>query len=112
MFVFWKGYGALVIFIGIFSFLLMNIIAAALFNNNNYVQAYLWPKLVALWVTAGACWFLGRYFNGKPEKAIDETTGEEIYVKPYHHLMFIKMEYWGVIFLIISFALVIKKLFG
>lgn len=100
------------IFIGIVACLLMNIITAAMFNQNDYFRIYLWPKLVALWITGTVCWFWGRYLNSKPEKARDDATGQEIYVKPYHHLMFIRMEYWGVISFIISFTLMMKKLFG
>jgi hypothetical protein len=109
MIIVWKGLGGTVIFIGLFAFLLMNILGAALFNDYNFVQANLLPKLVALWITGLACWFIGRYFNRKPKRAIDPKTGGEIEIKPYHHLMFIKMEYWGVIFFIISLVLVIRK---
>ena len=108
-----QGAGGLVIFIPILACLLMNIITSAVFHQDNYFQAYLWPKLAALWITGVSCWFLGRYFNGKPgQTVIDKVTGQEVYEKPYHHLMFIKMEYWGVIFFAIGLVLLVARLVG
>ena len=55
----------------------------------------------------------GRYLNGKPGRIlIDKATGEEVIEKPNHHLMFIKMEYWGVIFFAIGFVLLVARLAG
>jgi nitrate reductase gamma subunit len=111
MIIIWKGAGGLVIIIGILACLFMNIITSALFNRNDYFQVFLWPKVAALWITGVSCWCLGRYLNGKPGRAlIDKATGEEFYEKPNHHLMFIKMEYWGVIFVVIGLALLVVRI--
>lgn len=108
MIIIWKGLGGLVILIGILTCLVMNIATSAMFNQTTYFQENLWPKLVALWVAGAGCWFLGRYVNGKPARiVIDESTGQEIHQKPNHHLMFIKMEFWGVIFGIIGLVLLL-----
>ena len=113
MIIVWKGAGWLVIIIGIVTCLLVNIITSAVFHQDNYFQAFLWPKVAALWVIGVTCWFLGRYLNGKPARAvIDRTTGREVYEKPYHHLMFVKMEYWGVIFFAIGLGLLVARLAG
>lgn len=111
MIIVWKGAGGLVILIGILACLLMNIITAAMFHQSDYFQAYLWPKLAALWVTGVSCWFLGRYFNGRAARTvIDKRTGQQVLEKPYHHLMFIKLEYWGVIFVAIGLGLLLYHL--
>lgn len=99
------------IIIGILACLLMNIITSALFNQNDYFQVFLWPKLAALGITGVSCWFLGRYLNGKPGRVmIDKATGQEVYEKPNHHLMFIKLEYWGLIFFAIGFGLLVARI--
>ena len=111
MIIIWRGLGALVIGLGIIVCLFVNIVTSAVFHEDNYFQAHLWPKLAALGLLGASCWFLGRYLNGKPAQTfIDETTGQEIKVKPRHELMFIKMEYWGVVYVVIGLALLAVRL--
>jgi len=113
MIIVWKGAGGLVIIIGILSCLVTNIITSAVFEEPNYFQAHFWPKLVALGTTGLSCWFLGRYLNSRPPRiVINKRTGEEVEEKPNHHLMFIKLEYWGVILLAIGVALSVVRLVG
>lgn len=108
MIVIWRGAGGLVILIGIVVCLFINILTSKLFNENNYFQAHLWPKLAALGLIGALCWFIGRFLNGRPPQIfIDETTGQEFEVKPCHELMFIKLEYWGIIFAVIGLALLV-----
>ena len=96
------------VLIGIVACLVMNIVTSSVFNQTNYFQEYLWPKLAALWLAGVACWFLGRYVNGKPpQTVIDERTGQQVLVKPSHELMFIKMEYWGVMYGVIGLVLLV-----
>ena len=110
MIIIWRGAGVLVILLGILMCLLMNIVTSALFHQNDYFQTHTWPKVTALWATAALCWFIGRYLNGKPGRAmIDKTTGRQEHVKPNHHLMFIKLEYWGIILFVIGNYLLIAR---
>jgi hypothetical protein len=106
MIIIWRGAGGLIFIIGIVVCLFINVLTSKVFQEDNYFQAHLWPKLAALGVIGASCWFAGRYFNGHPpQTVIDETTGQEIDEKPYHHFMFIKLEYWGVIFVGIGLGL-------
>jgi len=110
MIIIWRGAGGLVILIGILVCLAMNIFISKTFEEPDYFQKYLWPKLVALGVTGAWCWFLGRYLNSRPPKIlIDQATGQEITWKPRHELMFIKMEYWGLIFAGIGIVLLVTQ---
>ena len=109
MFIIWRGAGGLVIIIGLVVCLFINILTSKLFNENNYFQAHLWPKLAALGLIGACCWFVGRYLNTRPSQVfVDETTGQEIEVKPSHEMMFIKMEYWGIIFGVIGLVLLVR----
>jgi hypothetical protein len=51
MIIVWKGAGGLFILIGIVVCLLLNIVTEAVYHQNNYFSAHLWPKLAALWIT-------------------------------------------------------------
>lgn len=106
MLITWKGAGAVVIILPILVCLIVNIATSKAFDENNYFQGHLWPKLLALGITGLSCWFLGRYLHRRPPTIkFDHATGREIAVKPEHDFMFIKLEYWGVIFLLIGAGL-------
>ena len=110
MLIIWRGAGGLVILIGLVVCLFVNVVTSSAFNENNYFQAHLWPKLAALGLIGASCWFLGRFLNTRPPQVfVDETTGQEVEVKPRHELMFIKMEYWGIIFAIIGLVLLVRN---
>jgi len=93
--------------------LVINIITSRVFDENNYFQSHLWPKLAALAVTGLCCGAVGLYANSRPPRiVIDEKTGMEKTEKPDHHLMFIKLEYWGFIFIGIALVLLVFNLTG
>lgn len=99
MIVFWKGAGALVLIFGIVSALFTNVITSSVFNENNYFASHAWAQAMSLFIAGIASWFLGRHLNNRPGRVlVDKATGEEVTLRPTHHLMFIKMEYWGPIF--------------
>ena len=103
MIVFWKGAGVLVLVFGIVAALFTNVITSSVFNQNNYFANHAWAQGMALWIAATACWFLGRYLNNRPGRVlVDKATGQEVTLRPNHHLMFIKMQYWGPIFFVIG----------
>jgi hypothetical protein len=113
MIIVWRGAGGAFIFIGIGVCLLLNIVTSAVYHQNDYFSAHLWTKVAALWITGASSWFLGRYLNGKPgHVSIDRETGREVLVKPNHHFMFIKLEYWGAIVFAIGVGLVVAHLMG
>ena len=110
MLIIWRGSGGLVIIAGILVCLVTNIVTSKAFDESNYFQAHLWPKLAALGITGLMCWFLGRYLHSRPPQLVlDETTGEEVELKPRHDFMFIKIEYWGVIYILIAFVVLVMN---
>lgn len=110
MLIIWRGAGGLVIIAGILVCLITNIVTSKMFDESNYFQSHLWPKVAALGITGLGCWFAGRYLHSRPAQlVIDETTGQEVELKPRHDLMFIKMEYWGVLYLVIAFGLLVTS---
>jgi hypothetical protein len=102
MIIFWRGAGGLVLIFGIVSALITNIVTSLVFKETNYFANHSWAQASSLWITGLASWFLGRYLNSRPPKMVTNRNGQQEMVKPNHHLMFIKMEYWGPIFLVIG----------
>src|SRR5262245_12728012 len=111
MIIIWKGAGGLVIIFGILAALTVNIVTSAVFNKDNYFADHSWSQATALAIAGAASWFLGRYVNNKPGTFVtDKVTGEEVLQKPNHHLMFIKMQYWGLVYLAIGLAVLVVGL--
>lgn len=111
MLIIWRGIGPVVFIIGIIACLVTNIVTSKVFDETNYFQAHLWPKVVALVVSGVCCFVIGRFANGRPPKiVIDKRTGQQIEQKPIHDLMFIKLEYWGLIFVGIGLVLLVVNL--
>ena len=110
MIIIWRGAGGLVLGIALVVFLALNIIISKTFEAPDYFEKNLWPKLAGFGITGACCWFLGRYLNSRPPRiVIDQATGQEIQLKPRHELMFIKMEYWGLIFAAIGLVLLFTQ---
>jgi hypothetical protein len=92
----WSGKGFLV---AVFTFgfsLIANLLANAVTGSGAYWEAHKWPLAVALFVSALACWFVGRVFqNRKARLLIDPKTGEEVVLRKSHTFFFIPMMWWG-----------------
>ena len=111
MLIFGRGIGFMALIIAIIACLVTNIVTSKVFDETNYFQGHLWPKVVALVISGVCCYFLGRYANSRPPKTVfDQRTGEQFERKPVHDLMFIKLEYWGLIFVGIGFVLLLINL--
>ena len=108
-----RGAGGLVLLIPIIACLIMNFVTAKAFNETTYFQDNLWPKVAALWLTGIISWFVGRYLNTRPERiVIDRETGREVRQRLVHDFLFIRIEYWGIIFAVIGLCLITFRKFG
>ncbi|MBK1809937.1 hypothetical protein JHL18_04685 [Clostridium sp. YIM B02505] len=95
----WKGYGFLA-----FLFFLTSFLIVELAVGETFYRAHRWLDFFAFVITALFCYFVGKKLNNNKGKVyIDKKTGEEVLIKTTHSLFFIKMEYWGFIFLVIGF---------
>lgn len=108
----WRGGGPVVLIIGIVACLFTNIVTSKLFDENNYFQGHLWPKIAAL-VTAGVgCWFFGKYLYSLPPRLLRNHKGEDVLMKYEHDFMMIKVQYWGVIYVLIAFVVLAVNVFS
>jgi hypothetical protein len=92
----WSGKGFLV---AVFTFgfsLIANLITNSITGSGVYWDAHKWPLAVSLFVSAVACWFVGRFFqNGKAQVLIDPKTGKEVVLRKSHTLFFIPIIWWA-----------------
>ena len=103
MIIVWNGAGPLIIIFGIISALLANIFASSFSSEDSYFAHHPWLQALTLATAGLLSWFTGRFLNTRPgQEVIDRQTGQVVIEKPNHHLMFIKMEYWGLIYFAIA----------
>ena len=92
----WSGKGFLV---AVFTFgfsLIANLITNSITGSGVYWDAHKWPLAVSLFVSAVACWFVGRFFqNGKAQVLIDPKTGKEVVLRKSPTLFFIPIIWWA-----------------
>jgi hypothetical protein len=113
MIVFWRGAGPLVLLYGIIAAVVMNVVSTFVFRQNDYFATHSWTQALALWAAGAASWFTGKYLNGRPGKElIEKQTGKTIILRPIHDLMFIKMQYWGLIYFAIGVGVLILGFVG
>ena len=109
MFIIWEGAGGMVLIFGIISALLTNIVTSAIFNVDNYFADHAWAQAMSLWITGIASWLVGNYLNHKPPMKVRNRAGQIIECKTNHHLMFIPMQYWGLIFFALGILVLVLK---
>ena len=67
------------------------------------------PLALAFFLAGLASGVLGCYLRRKEERTfVDKATGKEFTLHPSHSLFFIPMPYWGVIFIGVSFYLLLE----
>ncbi|QDH78207.1 hypothetical protein FKX85_03785 [Echinicola soli] len=87
---------------GIFSILVL-LLSVALFMSvlgNAYLQ---YAFSLSFFVAGVFSWVMGRKWNSDEGKTlVDKKTGQEFSVKPHHSIFWIKMQYWGPVFIILG----------
>jgi hypothetical protein len=101
----WSGLGFLVVVFAFGCSLVMNLITNAVFQDESYFTTERWPLSIALVAAGVLSWLVGKYVNNRQARImIDKATGREVAFLPNHSLFFIKMHYWGPIFVALGFA--------
>lgn len=55
----------------------------------------------AFFIAGAFSWFMGKRWNEAESKVvIEKSTGKELIIRPNHTLFWIKIQYWGIIFVI------------
>ncbi len=92
----WHGKGYLVaVFVFAFS-LIANLATNSIAGNDAYWNDDKWPLAVSLFVSAAACWSIGRRIvNQPPRLLIDPATGEQVILRNSHTFFFIPIVWWG-----------------
>lgn len=100
----WKGWGILLIAIGVVFLLLTEVVVEAAIGNDAYFQEATWPMFLALVLSAAVIWPLGRWLNRPSGRVlVDRETGEEVMVGGGDHsFFFIKLQYWAPILVVMG----------
>lgn len=98
----WQGWGILVFVVYLLVSLFVEFSAGFIFDNPNYYEENPYTKIIAGLITALIIHFVSNYLNSKPgQVVIDKETGEELELKNAHSLLFIPIEYWSSLIIII-----------
>lgn len=69
-----------------------------------------WSFVITSLVTGVFSWIFGKKWNEKEgQTVIDKATGQEMILKPNHSLFWIKMQYWGIIFGVLSIVFLVQQ---
>ncbi|WP_276372265.1 hypothetical protein [Chryseolinea sp. H1M3-3] len=99
----WSGKGFLAVIVLIASFA----VSVNLFPKEQSDYAF----ILAFFATAAFSWFMGKKWNEQDARTfIDKSTGQEIVFKANHSLFWIKLQYWGIIFSIFGFIILLQNL--
>ena len=109
MWLIWKGFGILTIFIVGASMIGVQATVDNIFGTE-YWKNNAWPLSLSLFISGVICWFLGRYLNSRPGiTVIDKETGEELELRKEHSFFFIPLQYWGIILGILAIIAFVTK---
>ncbi|WP_137401385.1 hypothetical protein [Echinicola rosea] len=94
----WSGRGILSI--------LVLLISLVLFISVLGQHYFHYAISLAFFGTGVFSWVMGRKWNsGEGKILVDQKTGQEFLVKPNHSIFWIKMQYWGPVFIILGLLL-------
>jgi len=105
----WKGWGFLVVVITFLIVLAAELISEDLTHNESYYQEHslLALALLIAGIVNGA---LGKWLNSRKTKTvINNYSRKEIVVPNNHALLFIPMEYWGIILIVAAVIVLAVK---
>lgn len=110
--IYYRGWGILVVVIGVLCFAATAIAVGAATGDKWYYEDHRWPKMVGCVATAAVVWPVGRWFNAAARSTPlgDEVADEQLarIQMSRHALLFIPMEYWAIIVLFFGAAFWLK----
>lgn len=105
----WSGRGILTPLILLLLIVVSSVLSAALSS----VEAAIYTMPIAFLLAGWANWHLGNKWNNVPGRiVVDEATGERIELKPRHTFFWIKMQYWGIVLLVMGGINLLMSLIG
>lgn len=95
----WRGWGVLAAVFGFGGLVVMQLLLDSVGGSGTYQEnSNLWGGLGLLIGGVLTGWLGVRWNRGEARVLVDEETGERVEVKAEHSLLWIKMEYWGGMF--------------
>jgi hypothetical protein len=97
MLLFWSGKGWMVLALAFGALFASMVVSDRFYHDSEFHPV---PTAVALAVAGGLVWMIGRDANARRPKAGGSRDGNP----GYHSLIFLRMEYWAVVFLVCAVA--------
>ena len=105
------GYLVLVFLVGVC--FLMELGTETLFQDDDYYQREAWPLALALTITGGLSFLVGRKLHARKPRLFNPKTNEEVaHPMRSHSLFFIKLHWWGPILFILAVVALIHRTAG
>ncbi len=106
----WKGYGFLAILIPVMILVLVSMIFPDIAGSDSSEESPGIVVAISLALSSFATWKVGKRLNGGDGKIfIDPDTGEDVLLKSEHSFWFINLEYWGILWGILSIFILIAS---
>ena len=71
------------------------------FHSARYQNFFPYIVYPSILVNGMILWWLGRYLNTRIIRTyIDTRTGKEKAIYPYHHFIFLQIQYWAILMLV------------
>ncbi len=104
----WRGWGSLALLIAAL-FQLIGYGIFTLFGLDAASDAAKYTGYLMFLPAAVVLWIIGKKMN-KPIAHTDQATGKQVISKARHSLFFIPIEYWAIIYILLSIGMIIAKL--
>ena len=66
--------------------------------------------ILSFFIAGAFSWFMGKKWNGQEGRTmLDKASGQEVIMKPNHTLFWIKMEYWGIVFVVFGLIILAQQ---
>ena len=103
----WTGYGFLAPLITVLIAASIQISLDSMFGKG-YFGAHGWPQFMAMILASAMLWFVGCKLNNpaKNQTLVDPNTNEDVILKPSNSCMWVPVQYWGVLLMIITFLMI------
>ncbi|MEO1083704.1 MAG: hypothetical protein AAFY88_05635 [Acidobacteriota bacterium] len=100
----WSGFGFLTLLILALSMIFMQVGVEAIWGEEAY-KTLPWAQTAGIVLGGLVTFVLGSWLNRETRIVLDEASGDGLTIQDSNTLFFIKMEYWGLLFIIIALLL-------
>ena len=103
MIIFWKGYGIVVLIIGMLALALTKWTAEYFTGDTHFYMKHGWVALIGMLGAAALTYGLHKLILREKDRVlVDKDTGEEVVLRSEHSLFFVPVRFWPAIFIVLG----------